>query len=280
MNLKAGQLAFDSLDFKEYIEDWQTPHFTQNKATWASKIAKGVDPLLELKRSPSYLCVWQNPWTTSALCGTWWMSVQPLYWRIYNLNCTALTWIPFQAILIPDTSLSTAIRCVLSFPSHQRTLVWLSGQISMVSRRFYKTRPRVHHHHVWPSNLSGGYGSSKEEPQEACRLILRMDGFHITHYFLGAIGYLMQATGIDDSMVAAEVCLRGRAHMVIFGKYYYAMLHVNTMVHASMSTIHWEALVGWFINKEHDLEYMSMHAWFQCPRFPVRKECREDFWMR
>ena len=58
MNFKAGrftQFAFDNLDFKEYIKDGRTEQFTSNKATLASKIAKGVDPLLELKWKPSYL---------------------------------------------------------------------------------------------------------------------------------------------------------------------------------------------------------------------------------
>ena len=68
---------------------------------------------------------------------------------------------------------------VLSFPSHQRTHdnnMWWAVS-SVLYRRFCKTRPRVHRHHVWPSNPSSGSGSGKEEPQEACQLILRMVAF-------------------------------------------------------------------------------------------------------
>ena len=72
-----------------------------------------------------------------------------------------------------------------------------------------------------------------------------MDGFHIAQHFLGAIGYLMQATGInDDTMVAAEVCIGRTANIFIFGKDYYALLHVDTMEHASLFTIHLEALIN------------------------------------
>ena len=52
------------------------------------------------------------------------------------------------------------------------------------------------------------------------------------------------------------------------------MLHVHTMVHASLFTIHLEALARWLINEEKYMEYMSASACFQCPstpRFPVRK---------
>ncbi len=84
-----------------------------------------------------------------------------------------------------------------------------------------------------------------------------MYGFHIAQNFLGAIGYLMQATGIDDIMVAAEVCICRTANRVIFGKVYYAMLHIHTMVLASLFTIHLEALARWLISEEKYLEYKS-----------------------
>ncbi len=98
-------------------------------------------------------------------------------------NCTAPTWSSFQVYLIPDRHPSTVISYGPFFPSHQRTLMSLSGQFSTVSRRFYKTRPIVHHHWVWPLTKQ-----SEEEHQGTCKLILRMCGFHIAHNFLGTIG--------------------------------------------------------------------------------------------
>ena len=86
-----------------------------------------------------------------------------------------------------------------------------------------------------------------------------MNGFHIAQNLLGAIGYLMQATEIDDIMIAAEGCLRGTTNKLIYGKDYYAMLHVHTMGHASF-TIPWETLARYLINEENDMEYISMLA--------------------
>ena len=106
-----------------------------------------------------------------------------------------------------------------------------------------------------------------------------MHGFHIAENFLEAIGYLMQTIGIDDIMVAAKSVSVEQQTGSYNGKDYYAMLHVHTTVHASLFTIHLEALSRWLINEEKYLEYMSMHAGLQCPstpRCPVRKECKED----
>ena len=88
--------------------------------------------------------------------------------------------------------------------------------------------------------------------------ILRMGGFHIGQNFLKAIGHFMQATGIEDIMVEADVCLRGTANKIISGKDYYAMLHAHNMVHAAMFALHWEAFSKWLIIEEKDLECISV----------------------
>ena len=72
--------------------------------------------------------------------------------------------------------------------------------------------------------------------------------------FLGAIGYLTQATEIDDVMVAAEVFIRRTANRVISGKDYYAMLHAHTTVLVSLFNIHLEALARCLINQAPLLE--------------------------
>ena len=59
-----------------------------------------------------------------------------------------------------------------------------------------------------------------------------------------------------------------KANRVISGKDYYAMLHVHTVVRASLFTIQLEELARWLINEEKYMEYMSMHAWLQCPSTP------------
>ncbi len=98
---------------------------------------------------------------------------------------------------------------------------------------------------------------SKKNPQKYAKLILRMGGFHIAQHFLGAIGHLMQASGVEDIIVEADVCHRGTAKKMS-GKDYYAMLHSHTVVHAAMFALHWEAFAKWLIDEEKELECMSM----------------------
>ena len=56
--------------------------------------------------------------------------------------------------------------------------------------------------------------------------------------FLGAIGHLMQATGIEDIMDEADICLRGTANKIISGKDYYTMLRAHTMIHVHAAMIY------------------------------------------
>jgi len=103
-------------------------------------------------------------------------------------------------------------------------------------------------------------GLQKKKPQKYDKLVLRMGGFHIAQNFLGAMGHLMQATGIEDIMVEANICLRGTANKIISGKDYYAMLRAHSMVHAAMFALHWEAFERWLVNDGKDLEFMSTLA--------------------
>ena len=80
-----------------------------------------------------------------------------------KLYCSNMKFIPgIFVYLIPPHQLWWVV--IISFPSHQRTLRWMSRQFSTISRHFYKTRPRVHYHHMWSSNLLSSTGSAKEEP--------------------------------------------------------------------------------------------------------------------
>lgn len=70
----------------------------------------------------------------------------------------------------------------------------------------------------------------------------------------------MQATGIEDIMVEADICLHGIANKIISRKDYYAMLCAHTMVYAAMFALHWEAFSRCLIIEEKDLECMSVLA--------------------
>jgi len=87
-----------------------------------------------------------------------------------------------------------------------------------------------------------------------------MGGFHIAQNFVGAIGHLMQATGIEDIMVEADICLRGTANKIIAGKDYYTMLRAHTVVHAAMFFLYWGAFARWLISEDKDLDRMPVLA--------------------
>jgi hypothetical protein len=104
----------------------------------------------------------------------------------------------------------------------------------------------------------------KKRPEKYSKLLLRMGGFHIVTNFMGAIGCLMRATGIEDILVEAEICHRGTANKIMSAKDYYAMLHAHSLVHAAMFQLHWEAFENWLIdeNKGHEeiaILSQSMH---------------------
>jgi len=75
--------------------------------------------------------------------------------------------------------------------------------------------------------------------------------------FLGVISHLMQTTGIEDILVEAQICLRGRANKIISGKNEHAMLRAHSMVHAAIFTLHWKAFEKWMMDQRIDLDCMS-----------------------
>lgn len=94
--------------------------------------------------------------------------------------------------------------------------------------------------------------------EKYAKIILHRGGFHIAQNFLGAIGHLMKATGMEDIMVEADGCLRGTANKIIHGKDNRAMLHAHTMVNAAMFALHWEAFSRWLVDEEKDLKCMCV----------------------
>ena len=100
-------------------------------------------------------------------------------------------------------------------------------------------------------------GLQKKKPQKYAEVVIRMGVFHIAQNFLGAIGHLMQATGIEDIMVEAN----GTANKIISGKHYCAMLWARSLVHATMFVLHWESFERWLMDEGKDLECLSKLAY-------------------
>ena len=133
-------------------------------------------------------------------------------------KCTAPTWSSFQAFLTPDISPATVISYGPFFPESPTNpdVVERSVQycIDVSTKQGQEFTIITCDQAIYEVVL----GLQKKNPKKYAKLILRMGGFHIAQNFLGAIGHLMKATGIEDIMVAAEVCLRGTANKIILGR--------------------------------------------------------------
>lgn len=65
-------------------------------------------------------------------------------------------------------------------------------------------------------------------------LIVRLGGFHTVSNFSGAIGNIMQGSGIDDIMVQSGMCMPGTANKVLSGKDYYKMVRYHSLLNANV----------------------------------------------
>ena len=66
---------------------------------------------------------------------------------------------------------------------------------------------------------------------------------------MGAIGYFMKESGIEDVLVESKVCGRGTANKVMSGKIYYQMLRCHSSVSEAMIRLKWHAFEKWLLVK-------------------------------
>lgn len=89
----------------------------------------------------------------------------------------------------------------------------------------------------------------KKYPDKYQKLILRMGGFHILMNFFGAIGRLMEGTGLEQLMIEGGVCQPGTAKKIMGGNDYYQMLHAHSLVETAVMALLWEAFEVWLVNE-------------------------------
>ena len=64
---------------------------------------------------------------------------------------------------------------------------------------------------------------------------------------MGAIGYFMKESGIEDVLVESKVCGRGTANKVISGKDYYQLLRCHSLVYEATIRLKWRAFEKWLL---------------------------------
>lgn len=106
-------------------------------------------------------------------------------------------------------------------------------------------------------------------------VVLRLGGFHIVQNFLGSIGFLMRESGIEDLLVAAEVCGRGTANKVMAGKDYYKMVRYHSWLGEAFFMLMWEAFEQWLLDKELDNHMETLSAVSALLEL-IRKDCEQQ----
>ena len=90
-------------------------------------------------------------------------------------------------------------------------------------------------------------GLAKKYSEKYANLVIRLGGFHIAENFMGAIGYFMKESGMEDILVESKVCGRGTANKVMSAKDYYQMLRCHTLVSEAMIRLKWLAFEKWLL---------------------------------
>ena len=74
-------------------------------------------------------------------------------------------------------------------------------------------------------------------PLNMPKVIARLGGFHIAENYMGAIGYFMKGSGIEEILSESGVCLSGTANKVISGTDYYKMVRCHSLVCGAMANL-------------------------------------------
>jgi len=94
-------------------------------------------------------------------------------------------------------------------------------------------------------------GLVKKDPVRYKNVIVRLGGFHIAQNFLGSIGFLMKESGIEEVLVARNICGRGTANKVMAGKDDHKMVRSHSLLSEAFFMLKWEAFERWLFQKEH-----------------------------
>ena len=102
-------------------------------------------------------------------------------------------------------------------------------------------------------------GLVRKEMERYKNVIVRLGGFHIAQNFLGAIGFLMKESGIEDILVSSNICGRGTANKVMAGNDYYKMVRYHSGLSEAFFMLKWEAFEKWLVleQKEETLSLLS-----------------------
>ena len=79
----------------------------------------------------------------------------------------------------------------------------------------------------------------KKYPEKYANIIVRLGGFHLCLNYMGAIGFLMKGSGIEEILSESGVCKKGTAEKVLNGKDYYKMLRCYSLLTEAIFGLLW-----------------------------------------
>ena len=78
---------------------------------------------------------------------------------------------------------------------------------------------------------------------------MRLGGFHVAVTFMGAVGYLMKGSGIEELLVESSACDKGTAEKVLNGKDYYKMLRFHLLLSDAITGLFWKEFENWLASE-------------------------------
>jgi hypothetical protein len=85
----------------------------------------------------------------------------------------------------------------------------------------------------------------------------------------------MRESGIEEVLVAAEICGRGTANKVMAGKDYYKMVRYHSWLGEAFFMLKWEAFEQWLLDRDlnnHIESLSAVSALLEC----IRTDCEQQ----
>ena len=76
-------------------------------------------------------------------------------------------------------------------------------------------------------------------------MVVRLGGFHICENFLGAIGFFVTNSGIENILAMSGVCKLGTANKVMAGQKYYQIVRCHSLMSEAMLRLLWNVFQRW-----------------------------------
>ena len=182
-----------------------------------------------------------------------------LLWHLTNLfptvllegrdNMSSLEWSDFNHIIDGQGTSATTIAYGLIHPASPTNADVVENSLDYIIDVTLKLGNQFVVHTCDQAIYDIAYGLKVKKTHKYSKLILRLGGFHLALNFMGAIGHIMQGTGLEQVLVEGRVCTTGVVKRIMAGKDYYDILQAYTIVQTAMFQLMWEEFETWLLHQ-------------------------------